>query len=84
MRVRYGSWSGSQDPFPAEVDADAVMDEIGEDLLDGLHERMVSADGAGAVSAGVEPGVAWQAARSSVRAAVVRIGLLGSVIDPAS
>ncbi len=36
MRVRYGSWSGTQDPFPADVDADAVMDEISEDLLNGL------------------------------------------------
>jgi len=39
VRVRYGSWSGTQDPFPAEVDADAVMDAIGEDLLNGMSPQ---------------------------------------------
>ncbi|MBA2529048.1 MAG: hypothetical protein H0V19_03645, partial [Euzebyales bacterium] len=36
MRVRYGRWSGSQDPFPSEVSADAVLEEIGDDLLGGF------------------------------------------------
>ena len=36
MRVRYGRWSGTQDPFPASVGADEVLGEIGDDLLAGL------------------------------------------------
>ncbi|HVM00380.1 MAG TPA: hypothetical protein VM324_13895 [Egibacteraceae bacterium] len=36
MRARYDRWSGTQDPFPAEVTADAVLEEIGDDLLAGL------------------------------------------------
>jgi len=36
VRVRFGSWSGTQDPFPADVSADAVLSEIGEDLLGGM------------------------------------------------
>ncbi|MDQ3452592.1 MAG: VWA domain-containing protein [Actinomycetota bacterium] len=35
MRVRYNRWSGSQDPFPADVSPDAVLEEISEDLLSG-------------------------------------------------
>ncbi len=35
MRVRYGQWSGTQDPFPAEVTADDVLGEIGDELLGG-------------------------------------------------
>jgi uncharacterized protein with von Willebrand factor type A (vWA) domain len=35
MRVRYGQWSGNQDPFPAEVTADDVLSEIGDELLGG-------------------------------------------------
>lgn len=35
MRVRYGRWSGTQDPFPARVGAEDVLDAIGEDLLEG-------------------------------------------------
>jgi len=33
--VRYNRWSGSQDPFPADVSPDAVLEEISEDLLSG-------------------------------------------------
>jgi uncharacterized protein with von Willebrand factor type A (vWA) domain len=36
VRVRYGRWSGSQDPFPHDVTAEVVLDELSEDLLDGL------------------------------------------------
>lgn len=36
MRVRYHRWSGTQDPFPAGVSADDVIDEIGDDLLAGM------------------------------------------------
>ena len=36
MRVRYGRWSGTQDPFPADVSPDDVLDELGEDILGGL------------------------------------------------
>jgi uncharacterized protein with von Willebrand factor type A (vWA) domain len=35
MRVRYDRWSGQQDPFPFEVTADAVLDELQDELLDG-------------------------------------------------
>jgi uncharacterized protein with von Willebrand factor type A (vWA) domain len=35
VRVRYGRWSGTQDPFPARVGADDVLDEVAEDLLSG-------------------------------------------------
>jgi len=37
VKARYARWSGTQDPFPAEVSADAVLDEIGDDLLAGLR-----------------------------------------------
>ncbi|MPZ73044.1 MAG: hypothetical protein GEU74_07400 [Nitriliruptorales bacterium] len=36
MRVRYGRWTGTQDPFPADVSADDVLDAIGDDVLEGL------------------------------------------------
>ena len=36
MRIRYGRWTGSQDPFPADVSPDDVLAEIGEDVLEGL------------------------------------------------
>jgi len=35
MRVRFGQWSGTQDPFPADVGADDVLAEIGDELLGG-------------------------------------------------
>ncbi|MPZ88861.1 MAG: hypothetical protein GEU81_12460 [Nitriliruptorales bacterium] len=35
MRVRFGQWSGTQDPFPPDVTADDVLSEIGDDLLAG-------------------------------------------------
>ena len=35
MRVRYGRWSGTQDPFPHDVSPDTLMDELGDDLLEG-------------------------------------------------
>lgn len=35
MRARYARWSGTQDPFPAAVSADAVMEGVSEDLLAG-------------------------------------------------
>jgi uncharacterized protein with von Willebrand factor type A (vWA) domain len=37
VRVRFGRWSGTQDPFPAEVSADTVLEEIADDLLGGLR-----------------------------------------------
>lgn len=36
MKARYARWSGTQEPFPADVSADAVLEEIGDDLLAGL------------------------------------------------
>ena len=36
MRVRYGRWSGTQDPFPADVSADEVLSEVADDLLGGM------------------------------------------------
>ena len=36
MRIRYGRWTGSQDPFPADVSPDDVLAEIGEDVLEGM------------------------------------------------
>src|ERR671915_2268950 len=36
MRVRYGRWSGRQDPFPVDVSADDVLSELTDDLLSGL------------------------------------------------
>lgn len=36
MKARYARWSGTQDPFPADVSADAVLDAVGDDLLEGL------------------------------------------------
>lgn len=36
MRIRYGRWTGTQDPFPADVSPDEVMEEISEDILGGL------------------------------------------------
>ena len=35
MRIRYGRWSGTQDPFGPDVSADAVLDELSDDLLAG-------------------------------------------------
>jgi uncharacterized protein with von Willebrand factor type A (vWA) domain len=35
VRIRYGRWSGTQDPFPAGVSADEVLDELSDDLLSG-------------------------------------------------
>lgn len=35
MRVRYGRWSGEQDPFPEVLGADEALEEMGEDLLSG-------------------------------------------------
>ncbi len=35
MRVRYGRWSGTQDPFPADVSPDEVLEELADDLLGG-------------------------------------------------
>jgi uncharacterized protein with von Willebrand factor type A (vWA) domain len=35
MRVRFGQWSGTQDPFPEDVGADDVLNEIGDELLGG-------------------------------------------------
>lgn len=35
MRCRYARWSGTQDPFPAEVSADEVLDAVGDDLVEG-------------------------------------------------
>ena len=36
MRVRYGRWSGTQEPFPADVSPDDVLSELADDVLDGL------------------------------------------------
>ena len=36
MRIRYGRWTGSQDPFPADISPDDVLAEIGEDVLEGM------------------------------------------------
>ena len=36
MKIRYGRWTGTQDPFPADVSADDVLDEIGDDVLGGM------------------------------------------------
>ena len=36
MRIRYGRWSGTQDPFPADVSPDDVLAEISDDVLGGL------------------------------------------------
>ena len=36
MRIRYGRWTGTQDPFPADVSPDEVLDEISDDILGGL------------------------------------------------
>ena len=35
MRIRYGRWSGTQDPFGPDVSADAVLEELSEELLAG-------------------------------------------------
>jgi uncharacterized protein with von Willebrand factor type A (vWA) domain len=35
MRVRFGQWSGTQDPFPANVSADDVLSQVSDDLLAG-------------------------------------------------
>lgn len=35
MRIRYGRWTGTQDPFAGDVTADEVLDAIGDDLLAG-------------------------------------------------
>ena len=36
MRARYDRWSGSQDPFPEHLSADAVLEEMTDDLLAGM------------------------------------------------
>ena len=36
MRIRYGRWTGTQDPFPADVSPDEVLDEISDDVLGGM------------------------------------------------
>ncbi len=36
MKIRYGRWTGTQDPFPADVSPDDVLDEIGDDVLSGM------------------------------------------------
>ena len=36
MRIRYGRWTGTQDPFPADVSPDDVLAEISEDVLGGM------------------------------------------------
>lgn len=36
MRIRYGRWTGTQDPFPADVSPDDVLAEISDDVLGGL------------------------------------------------
>ncbi len=36
MRIRFGRWTGTQDPFPADVSADAVLEELSDDLLSGV------------------------------------------------
>ena len=36
MRVRYGRWTGTQDPFPADVSPDDVLAAIGDDVLEGM------------------------------------------------
>ena len=36
VRIRYGRWSGTQDPFPADISPDDVLAEISEDVLEGL------------------------------------------------
>ena len=36
MRIRYGRWSGTIDPFPTDVSPDDVLDELSEDLLEGM------------------------------------------------
>ena len=35
MRIRYGRWTGAQDPFPADVSPDEVLAEISDDVLEG-------------------------------------------------
>ena len=36
MRIRYGRWTGTQDPFGPEVGADEVLDEIADELMAGI------------------------------------------------
>ena len=36
MKVRFSRWSGTQDPFGAEVTAEQVLDELSDDLLEGM------------------------------------------------
>lgn len=36
MRVRFGRWTGTQDPFGAEVSAEEVLDALSDDLVDGV------------------------------------------------
>ena len=35
MRIRYGRWSGTQDPFGPQIGADDVLDEIADELMAG-------------------------------------------------
>ena len=36
MRIRYGRWTGTQDPFGPEINADDVLDEIADELMAGV------------------------------------------------
>ena len=36
MRIRYGRWTGRQDPFPADVSPDDVLDAMADDVLEGM------------------------------------------------
>ncbi|MGH8905438.1 MAG: hypothetical protein ACRD0K_02725 [Egibacteraceae bacterium] len=36
MRIRYARWSGTQEPFPAQVSAGDVLSELSDDLLAGV------------------------------------------------
>ena len=36
MRIRYGRWSGTQNPLGTDVTADDVLDEVADDLIAGM------------------------------------------------
>ncbi|HWH32218.1 MAG TPA: VWA domain-containing protein [Egibacteraceae bacterium] len=36
MRVRFSRWSGTQEPFGADVTAEELLDELSDDLIDGV------------------------------------------------
>jgi uncharacterized protein with von Willebrand factor type A (vWA) domain len=82
VRIRYGRWSGTQDPFPAEVSPDDVLSEISEDVLGGLSpdealERLLHRGMAG--RAGRIPGLAELRRRvaEARRRELERMGLEG-------